>query len=170
MRYLILIFTLFVVTANCLADAFDRRVRTHLTDAGIVYYVGNKKLSNADASIKLFEYDLTYVEDNDSVTVNFTLVSANPSDVSALTIGNGRKQVEASSVSLLFHETKGKAYEVRTTSRVLFSDLKLLFSDGLPITFSIRRADGQLQKAHYTESQWKKEKILFDKVFYMITK
>lgn len=168
MRYLFLILALF--SLSCLADSFDRRVHTMMTPEGEMYYVGSKKLSKVDGGVKRFEYDLTYVEGRDSVTVNFTLVSANPTDVAKFSISNGQSQVEAGSVGVIYHEMSGKAYEVRSTAKVLYADLKAILSGDASVAFSFTRQDGQQQNASYTPSQWKKESELYKRIFYMIKK
>jgi len=161
---------LLLIASICCVFAKKERLHTHLTEKGQVYYVGSKSLSKLDKGLKEFAYDLTYIEGGDSVTVNFTVVSPNANDVSALTIGNGKVSIQAEQIELLYHEMNKKNFKIRTTSKVLYSELKEMLQANQPICFTATHTDGETQSAKYSASQWKKENEVFKGVFYLINK
>lgn len=164
---------LFVAALLCNIEATAqvglKRLFSHTSEQGTMYFIGKKKLTKLE-NIKSFEYDITYLDYKDSVTINFTVISPNPSDVSGLKVGNGEAFVTATDVELLYHEVKGKNYLVRMTSKLPFKAMKEIMTAQSPLVFDIVRADGQKGKAEYKSSQWKKERDLFERVIYLINK
>ena len=170
MRILVFAVSLLVSVSSVSAQSINKRLFSHVTQKGTVYFIGEKRLSSPDPDIKRFEYDLTYLASGDSVTVNFTVISSNPNNIETLEICNGEKNVEATNVELLFHEIQKKNYVVRTTSRVSYQELKDILKTDIPIWFDFSRTDGQKSRSQYKPSEWKKEKELFERVFYLINK
>ena len=146
------------------------RLHTFLSQNGTVYFIEDKKLNALDGSISKFMYDVTYPEIKDSVTINFTILSKSPSDVTALTFRNKDAEVRATDVELLYHETKGKKYTIRTTSKMAFADFKGLMTSDHPLLIEIRQGDSVVSTATYNDSQWKKEKLILQSIFYTINK
>lgn len=151
------------------AQTGPQRLFSHADEEGTMYFINAKKLSNLE-NIKGFEFDITYLDYTDSATINFTIISSNPNDVSALQVGNGQTEVTATDVELLYHEMKGKNYVVRTTSKVPYLALKEMMTAQSPLVFNVTRADGQRDMATYKPSQWKKERDLFERIIFLINK
>lgn len=158
-----------VGTLEVSAQAGLKRLFSHNNEKGTMYFIGQKKLTKLE-NIKRFEFDITYLDYTDSATVNFTVISPNPNDVSEMELGNQQISIKATDVELLYHEVKGKNYVVRTTSRVPYTTLKALIKDEGPMIFNITRTDGQKGKATYSASQWKKERDLLGRILYLINK
>lgn len=146
-----------------------KRLFSHNNEKGTMYFIGQKKLTKLE-NIKKFEFDITYLDYTDSATVNFTVISPNPTDVSELKMGNSSIAMTATDVELLYHEVKGKNYVVRTTSKVPFQTLKEIVKSESPMVFDIVHTDGQKGKATYSASQWKKERDLLGRILYLINK
>lgn len=155
-----------MICAN--AQSVEKRLHSHITSQGTVYFVSHKSLSKHDKGVKKFEYDLTYVAKSDSATINFTLVSPAISDVKALVLTNGTESVEAGFVELLYHEAKKKDYLIRTSARVPYQQLKSMLQGDAPVVFNITRTNGVQNRVEYSVSQWKKEKQMYARLFYMI--
>jgi len=166
--FLFILFS-FLVSLEADAQVGLKRLFSHNYDEGTMYFIGIKKLNKLEG-MKKFEYDLTYLDFRDSVTVNFTVISPNPTDVVGLTIENGEQSIAANGVELLYHEVKGKNYVVRTTSKVPYKDFKVMMTADSPMCFTVKRADGKGGSAQYKPSQWKKEKDLFSRIIYLINK
>ncbi len=170
-RILIILCILFGITQLATAKKEDNRLRTHETTEGTLYYVGQKKLKGQNKQLlRELDYDMTLLMSQDSVTINFTVLSSSPADVTALTLSNATSSVAAHSVALLYHDISGKYYEIRSTSRVHFQELKALMQSDLPLHFSVMRADGSRGDVEYSASEWKKERSLFNRILYLINK
>lgn len=170
MKKLLFAFFLVSVAMTAIAESFDKRVITYNSPKGSIYFISDKFLSQHSKDISKFEFDITYVENKDSAVINYTVVSGNPSDIAKLALSNGVEEAKADSTELMYHQMKGKKYEVRTTSHICFKDLKKLFTSQSPVEFRMTRTDGTTASAGYSPSQWKKEKELFEKFFYLLNK
>lgn len=111
---------------------------------------------------------MTYISHNDSLTMNFTVVSPRPDDIATLTVSNGTLTSTASAVQLLYHEAKGSNYVVRTTARLSYKDIKQLYTSDSPIVFTFDDKGGTTNTATYSDGEWSKERALFEKIFYTI--
>lgn len=169
MKHLLTIIFLLVCT-GIHADSADKRLHSFISEGEVVYFVMEKSLNKFEGDISKFLFDVTYPSSKDSVTVNFTIVSKNPSDVSAVTFSNEEKIVAATDVELLFHEIKGKKYTIRTTAKIAYADFKALMSSDHPLRIGIKQGDAVSHIATYSNSQWEKEKKVFSGIFYMINK
>lgn len=169
-RRIVLALCLVLISLTTMAQTLDKRVLTHTTPYGTMYFISDKKLSKHSQDVKKFMYDVTCIEMRDSVVINSTLVSANPNDVAELSLTNGEQTVKADSVGVLYHQIKGSKYEIRTTARISYADFKSVCSGASPVEFRMVRTDGTPCSATYSDSQWKKEKEFFERVFYVINK
>lgn len=168
----ILSFILFVVfaIADVSAQSIGKRLISFTSDRGDAYFFTEKKLSKRGKGVRKFIFDMTCIVQDDSVTMNFTVVSSNRDDIVKLTAANDELSTTASSVQLLYHEPKGRLYLVRTTSKLNYQDLKKLYMSNSPIIFSFVDGKGVSNNATYSSGQWKKERAVFDKIFYTINK
>lgn len=166
------IFTLAIllVFASLYVMSGNDRLHTFASGNGMIYFIQDKKLNALEGKISKFEYDVTYPANKDSVVINFTILSQNPSDVSALTFRNKEKEVKATDVQLIYHETKGKKYTIRTTSKMSYADFKSMMISNNPLVIEIRQEDSVISTATYTSSQWGKEQSVFTSIFYTINK
>lgn len=170
MKHLALTLSLLIVSLSLAAESIDKRLRTHSTPGGTLYFIADKKLSKHDKGIDKFLYDITYVDSRDSATINFSILSASPADVATLTIGNATTRIEAEGVALLYHELHKKKYLIRTTAKVPYAALKPILTSSQPLSFTIGRTDGQTHTAFYSPGQWKSEQALFGRIVYLINK
>ena len=130
--------------ASTSAQSVSNRLNPFSTKKGDAYFIGNKKLSERSKDIKRFVFDMTYVSHCDSLTMNFTVVSPNREDISRLSVSNGTFTTEASDVKLLYHETKGRNFVVRTTAQLSYKDIKKLYTSRirrLYLHLPIRKAE-----------------------------
>lgn len=168
MRIFILMIMLATGIASTSAQSVSNRLNPFSTKKGDAYFIGNKKLSERSKDIKRFVFDMTYVSHCDSLTMNFTVVSPNREDISRLSVSNGTFTTEASDVKLLYHETKGSNFVVRTTAQVSYKDIKKLYTSDTPVVFTFTDTEGRTNTATYSTGDWKKEKAVFEKIFYTI--
>lgn len=152
------------------AQSLSKRLVSFISSKGDAFFVCEKKLKTNSKGIKKFVYDMTYLVQEDSVTMNFTIVSGNRNDIVSLTAENAELSATASSVQLLYHTKKGSLYEIRTTAKLCYSDIKKLYQSATPVVFNYTDSKGVSNHSTYSASEWKKEKELFDKIFYTINK
>lgn len=170
MRTLSIILLFVFASLGASAQSIGNRLNSFRSDKGDAYFIMEKKLSKHGKGVKKFIYDMTCIVQEDSVTMNFTVVSDNRNDIVKLTAENSDFSTTASSVQLLYHEAKGSSYEVRTTAKLSYRDLKQLYLSDSPIIFNFTDSNGASNQATYSLSEWNKERRIFDKIFYTMNK
>lgn len=115
-----------------------------------------------------FQYDMTYGTDNDSVIVNFTVLRESPASVGSLSWVNGENVTSLYISRTIYKDVVKGGYEIRTSAKIAYSDLKKVSNLPEPLSFVITFKDGSEATATYSESEWKKDRNIFKKVFIAI--
>ncbi len=130
---------------------------------GTVYFILEQQgFKNEEASLA---YDITYVTNSDTATVNFSLVTKEDFSIDSITLFNNGNKL-SSGTSRIYIEYKKEKWNYRYSSRFLFKDLKLFFDAGspqlilktsnTPATFSIKK------------SKWEDQYSIVKKIFALI--
>lgn len=122
------------------------------TRDGMLFFILPQRLKET-SGIKRFEYDMTMLSWNDSVTVNFTFESTSLDPVTELNIVSGDSTYPCDSFSTLFMDAKKNHYEIRITSKFTLAEIEKILKNSTPPRFCFRQ-DNSDKSATYTSKAW----------------
>lgn len=152
----IIFFILFIITTfDCGAQSAHNRYSSRLTPDGMCYFFRQIEISKLEG-ISKFEYDMTYLDRNDSVTVNFTIHSPAPNSPKVTHIKSGNNTFTCEKTERYFVDITKKGYVIRSSAKFHKNEIdKIVFCTSAPVFyFKLGAADAS---ATYTESAWKKD-------------
>ena len=161
-KLLALVLAFATLIAN--AKSIEQRYSSYLSDEGMVLFIRPAKLSQ-HTDLSGFTYDMTYTAGQDSITINCTVDMNGNEDITQFIIHNESKKIVCESVSTLYRDLKKKGYSVRITSKFPIKDIKEIFADGTPATFTFVTTDKKSCSASYKNGQWTKERNDITRIF-----
>lgn len=154
----------YILTLLCLsvslmstARSIEKRYSSYLSEKGTINFFRPQKLKN-NTNMGKFKFDMTYISHKDSVIVNCTLNVMSGELISNLELKNGEKKKSGENVFVIFRNVIKDGFQVRVSSRFLFTDIQECFNNQTPLVFCFQMKDGTTCTASYTPSQWKKER------------
>lgn len=111
-----------------------------------------------------FEYDMTYVNNADSVTINYTICIDGIAKVDRFFVSTDDITVEDNSPKCLYRDVLASTYEIRTSSRISFVDMARIYESKSPIIFTIILSNGRKCTATYHSAKWAKERSIITKI------
>lgn len=147
-------------------QSIGKRYSTHLNESGVVYFFTPQKVAKGEKGYSL-EYDMTYVSNTDSITVNLTLRSPESEKIRLLSLHNLSDSVWSDRLKLFYVDKTSKGYAFRIHTTFLFSDIKKLFRSVEPLRFSLMQGNGSLD-FEYADRTWKKERKYMEDIFNLI--
>ena len=161
---LIAILSLFFINLSMTAQSLDKRYTSHLSNNGIIGFIRPKQLS-VTTNLDKFEYDMTYVSGQDSITINCSLYVKNEALVKELNIKSGERELKGEKVAVIYRDITPKGYVLRVTTRFSFNDVKTCFENSTPFEFYAMMTDGSQCTATYRASKWQKEQQMVTRIF-----
>ena len=159
---------LFLLLPNNIdAQPITNRYRSHLNSDGITYFFCPKKIGH-NANVSKFTYDMTYHTSEDSVTLNFTIITTSPVKVEGFELTYEQGNCTGSNVATMYADIVGSKYEIRTTSRFSLKDIYEAFSQEEGLCFRIHFEDDGEGSASYGSSEWKKESKAITRIIDLI--
>ena len=146
------------------AQSLDKRYTSHLSNNGIIGFIRPKQLS-VTTNLDKFEYDMTYVSGQDSITINCSLYVKNEALVKELNIKSGERELKGEKVAVIYRDITPKGYVLRVTTRFSFNDVKTCFENSTPFEFYAMMTDGSQCTATYRTSKWQKEQQMVTRIF-----
>lgn len=137
-----------------------------MTQDGMCYFFTATKLK-AIEGISLFEYDVTYLDWQDSITINFTAYTPSADVPVKLAITNGCTTYLCDNYKHLYLEFRKKGYTARMTSRYALKDFLKILQQAQPLQFTFEQ-DGQQKRAAYKPKAWEKERKTLNRIFQLI--
>lgn len=128
-----------------------------ITDAGVMYFFRPIKLERIDNMLE-FEYDVTYIENEDSVTINFTTSIDSFATVKDIIVNSQETIVYCDSVNCLYCDVSETYYDVRTSFRLSYNDFVKIYESLTPLTFCIHFSNNLECTATYSKKRWLKER------------
>ena len=156
MNRLLLIAFVFV-SVICPAQALGNRYVSSITNTGVMYFFRPIELDRLD-NMHRFEYDITYIENKDSVTINFTTSIDSFALVKNIIVTSQDTIVYRGSGICLYCDFSGTHYDVRTSFRLSYNDFAKVFESLTPLTFCIHFSNNLKCTAAYSKSLWRKER------------
>lgn len=104
-----------------------------------------------------FEYDMTYVEGNDSITLNFTIDIDTLAKVEKIIIHADGTETKDETTVCMYCDVLKSSYEIRTSSRISFNDMEKIYESEKPLIFHVTLSNGVECTATYPISKWRKE-------------
>ena len=147
-------------------QSISKRYSTHLNTSGVVYFFTPQKVTKGEKGYSL-EYDMTYVTNTDSITVNLTLKSPKSERIKLLSLRNSSDSVWSDKLKLFYVDKISKGYEFRIHTTLLFSDIKKMFRSPEALEFSLVQGDQTLNFG-YANRSWKKEMKCMEDIFNLI--
>ena len=143
------------------------RYSSRITNDGICYFFKECKLKSV-SGMKQFEYDMTYPDWTDSITVNFSIYCDTPEVPQKLSIRGGDKIYACNYFRSLYVDIIKGGYEIRMTSRFAKEDItSLLQQPESPMAFEMEMK-GKKMFATYKNGAWKKDRKKLNDIFLLI--
>lgn len=163
---ILLLLTTLVISSTLWAQSAHKRYITRMTKDGMCYFFRATELS-ATEDISHFEYDITYLDWQDSITVNYTAYTSSPAIPVDLAITNGTLTYPCTDYKHLYVEFRKKGYEVRMTSRYALADFEQLLDAPQPLTFVFMQGN-EKKSAAYKPKAWQKERNTIKQILQLI--
>lgn len=152
--FTLLLFVLFAV--SCPAQSIDKRYRSTITQKGTLHFFRPMKLTKVENMDK-FVYDMTYISNTDSVTLNFTIEIKNPQMIEKVELQADGVIATENTPKMLYRDVLSSTYVERISVRLPYKDIEQAFKSETPLSFLTTLSDGTICKATYPKSKWKKE-------------
>lgn len=161
----LLVFFLISTLCNVVAQPNSSRCVTFLGADGQGTFFKPHKVPSDNKDVR-FEYDMTYIEKQDSITLNFSFITKDMKEVESMHVQGDDKILKPIFSKRLFIELQGKNYITRIHTIFNFKELRDLLSNSNSVSFIIVTKDKTYTNT-YKKSDWKKERIVFNKIFYL---
>lgn len=153
----ILSFLLFLTISICaIAQSAQGRYNSIRTQDGMLFFIQPQRL-NELSGIKRFEYDMTLLSWQDSVTVNFTFESSQMTIPTDLKIESNGTDIECDTFSALFVDVKKNHFEIRITSKFSLEQIEFILTSVTPPKFCFKQGNEPMS-ATYSLKAWRKDK------------
>lgn len=123
-----------ILVLLCTAGINSMYVQKH-GDNGWLFHIFSQKMPSKDKKAKALEYDYTYLEQIDSVTLLSTIITKNAYRPITTTISYCDTQYSVKT-RLVFLRPKGKNYEIRTSSMIPFDVWEAMYQSPRPFTLT----------------------------------
>lgn len=141
---------------TCFAQSIEKRYSSYISEKGTINFFRPKKLKN-NKNLGKFLFDMTYVSNTDSVTINCSINITSGEMVSRAELRNGEKRKPGENVYAIYRNVTKKGYIIRLSARYTLKDIQDCFSSDTPLAFYFQLKDGTTCSASYTSSQWRKD-------------
>lgn len=163
---LFLLFALCTLSTAIFSQSAHKRYTGRMTQDGMCYFFSAAELKDTEG-ISHFDYDITYLDWQDSITINFTAHTPSADVPSKLAMTNGNNTYMCDNHKHLYIEFRKKGYTARMTSRYALKDFQQLLRHAQPLRFTFEQ-DGQLKSAAYKPKAWEKERKTLTQIFQLI--
>ncbi len=123
-----------ILVLLCTAGINSMYVQKH-GDNGWLFHIFSQKMPSKDKKAKNLEYDYTYLEQTDSVTLLSTIISKNACRPVTATISYCDTQYSVKT-DLVFLRPKGKNFEIRTGIVIPFDVWEAMYMCPQPFTLT----------------------------------
>ena len=129
-------------------------------EAGWLYHIFPQKMPSLDKKTKNINYDFTFTQQSDSVTIIATVIAHNPLKPKSLQIESCGKQKEYD-IETLYLIPKGSKYEYRILAKMPFKEWSDMYE--CPTPYILRYSFGEDSHIDeysfsYNTSQWKSKR------------
>ena len=156
-KFLSALSVMLLVCTLASAQSINKRYSSTMNAEGTIHFLRPYRLKKCDA-MNGFEFDITYLSSEDSVTVNCTLEVKDPEKVSEMHLISGSKRLKGQSLKTFFCDVTKDGFNIRLSSRYKLSEWASLYASTEPIVFEFLVDDGTYRRATYKGSQWKTER------------
>jgi len=150
------IFMCIVLLMLCSAGINDMFVQKK-GENGWLFHVFSQKMPSRDEKVKSLEYDYTYLEQTDSVTLLSTIISKTAYTPETATFSYCGT-VYSAKTNLVFLKPKGKNYEIRTSTVIPFNvwDSLYLCPNPFSLTYTMKYNNNYIDMTFgYSSGKWK---------------
>ena len=162
-----LFLALFLLSNPTFTQNISKYFSSSIQDSGTLYFIEPPaEFSNKSDRAKLV-FDLTYLTNQDSVVLNFSLFKQELVAVNYLQfLSEDEKQIQ-SPVKKIFIDSKKNKWHHRYSAKFSFKDLKQLFhqKQKASILISLSQSEIPLQ---IKKNKWKKNTAILSKIFTLI--
>lgn len=110
-------------------------------DNGWLFHIFSQKMPSTDKKAKTLEYDYTYLEQTDSVTLLSTVITRTAGKPLTTTIAYCGEEYKAAT-GLIYLRSKGKNFEIRTSTVIPFAVWEAMYSSPQPFTLTYTMEQG----------------------------
>lgn len=161
--------TLLLAVTCCMgvfADSTKNRYSSRLTGEGTCYFIRDKKLTKLE-NISKFKYDMTYVDSNDTIVVNFTILAQTPDVPKEVILKGDTKSFTCNEVERFYIDITNKGYELRLSTKFHKDEIKEIVFSKTPPVFSFKMGETEVS-ATYSKYAWKKDSKKLQGIFTLI--
>ncbi len=133
-----------------------------MTDNGMLFFIMPQKVKSLKG-ISSFEYDITLLTWNDSITLNYTCKTKKMETPQDFKIISGDSTYNSMDCNLLFVDIIKKGFEVRITTKFLYRDFEKIIQCDTPPIFSFTQG-GEEKSATFSQKKWDKEREILNKI------
>ena len=148
--------------SGCMGKSVGDRYASRMTRDGTIFFILPERLKATDG-VDRFEYDMTCLTWNDTVTVNFSVRSKNMEVPEHVALQSGDKRFDAVGIAKLYTDIVKNGYEIRMSCRFLWDDIQRAFTAVQPPVFLFDQS-GVERSATYTPRQWKGERRILSEI------
>lgn len=164
-RFIITLLLLSFSLSGVAQSAYGR-YSSRLTKDGMCYFFRNKKLTKTK-EIRRFDYDMTYLDWKDSVTVNFTILADTPKLPTLFKIVCGADTFTCNNLKRFFVDVTKKGYEIRMSSLFSEDEIRKMINSSFAPVF-VLDIDEKRATATYSKHSWEKESNKLQMILHLI--
>lgn len=148
------------------AQSAHKRYTARMTQDGMCYFFSAADLKDTKG-ISHFDYDITYLDWQDSITINYTAYTMSSAIPTELSMTNGTDSYVCKDYKHLYVEFRKKGYEVRMTSRYALKDFECLLDQDSPLSFTFKQGS-ERKSASYKQKAWQRERKMLKQILQLI--
>ena len=156
-----------IISTNSFSQNISKHYTSLLQSNGMLYYIFPQNgFKNKDINSE-FIYDITYLTEKDTVTINFSYFDKLNKDIDSIAFtANNRKFI--SFTKKIFIETKRSKWHYRYSANFLFNDFKVFFSQTNSPSIIIYSKQGLIE-LKIKPKTWLKQSAIIKKIFTLIS-
>lgn len=157
----------FMAQCETNAQKLSKYYVSYSQPAGMMYFIQPQTNFNNTATKEKFISDVTYIDSNDSATINFTFSDKDDLNLKTITVAYGNWQYQ-SDVQRIYVDMDKKRWRYRYTFQIPFEQLVLFYRAKAPVI--TLATDSSRNISVKTIKQWKKNAEINNHIMQIIQK
>lgn len=158
-----------ITSPEAQAQKLSKYYKAAMQDHGMLYFIKPMELFKSKAQQNDFIFDVTYLNNLDSVTLNFSYFDEESVDISALHF-LGEKDTFQVAAKQIFVESKKKQWHYRYTTTISFADLMAFYQNTTAPQLAIALKEETPISLVPHKKKWKKNLPIIQRILVMIDK
>lgn len=165
MKRLLPLFLILLHSVTLCAEKLEDRYVTRLLPDGLLFFIVPYELPNLQKEYAA-ELDVTYIIQQDSITLNMSVLTANIIQTDSIQfVGKSKKTI--TDFETFFIDKSGKKFIHRYSCRLPYSYFEELYYADIPFQMNIYADKGQVHYG-YSAKSWQKERTWMQQIMLII--